>query len=88
MPDEFRDDYLEFHRAYRAAFVHWLQTSGARTKAASRERFGELLRRLIDPAEPKGFDALCEELYGRPVSAQDPGADTLERRFLAWLAGR
>jgi hypothetical protein len=86
VPAEFRDDYLEFHRAYRAAFVHWLQTNGGKGKPASKARFGELLRRLMDPAEPKGFDPLCYEIYGVSISAKGPDEDRLERRFLAWLA--
>jgi hypothetical protein len=88
VPIEFRDDYLEFHRAYRAAFVHWLQTASAKTRPLSRERFGELLRRMVDASEAKDFDALCEELHGLPVSAKDPDVDTLERRFLVWIGRR
>jgi hypothetical protein len=86
VPAAFLDDYLEFHRAYRAAFVHWLQGNGMKTKAASAEQFAVLMRRLAEKAKGVDFDGLCRDLYGVPLSAKDPGTDTLERRFLAWVA--
>jgi hypothetical protein len=86
VPAEFLDDYLELHRAYRAAFVHWLQGNGMKSKPASAEQFAVLMRRLAEQAKDVDFDGLCRELYGVALSAKDPGTDTLERRFLAWVA--
>jgi hypothetical protein len=82
----FLDDYLEFHRAYRAAFVHWLQQSGARTRPASAELFAKLTRRLMQQQKGVTFDALCQEVYGIPLSSRDSAVDALEHRFLAWIA--
>jgi hypothetical protein len=86
VPDPFLDDYLEFHRSYRAAFVHWLQTHGGKTKPASAEQFRTLLRRIMEQKEGATFDALCQEIYGLPLSAKAADTSTLERRFLAWIA--
>jgi len=86
VPETFLDDYLEFHRAYRAGFVHWLQGNGMKSKAASGERFGALLRRLIEQQEGVTFESLCKDLYGVPLAAKEHEVDTLERRFLAWVA--
>src|SRR5262249_37063891 len=84
--EAFVDDYLEFHRCYRAAFVHWLQTLGMKTKPASNERFGVLLRRLMRRQGGDDLDSLSKELYQVPLASKDPEVDTLERRFLAWIA--
>ena len=86
VPEAFLDDYLEFHRAYRAGFVHWLQIKGMKGKAPSMERFQALLLRLMAQKAGDSFETLCQELYGVPLSAKDAGADTLERRYLAWIA--
>jgi len=86
VPTQFLDDYLEFHRAYRAGFVHWLQDHGDKTKAASLARFRELMSLFLDKKPGATLDALCEATYGLPLSAKDPATDALERRFLAWLA--
>ncbi|MFO1077445.1 MAG: hypothetical protein U1E73_06940 [Planctomycetota bacterium] len=86
VPALFLDDYLEFHRAYRAAFVHWLENFAEKPKQKAHDRFAVLLRRLVDPAENLAYEALCQDVYGVPLSAIDPKADTLERRFLDWLA--
>ena len=85
VPPAFLDDYLEFHRAYRAGFVHWLQCNGAKTKAASTDQFRTLMLRLMDK-KPVDFEALCEAVYEIPLSAKSAETDTLERRFLAWIA--
>jgi hypothetical protein len=86
VPAAFMDDYLEFHRAYRAAFVHWLQGNGMKTKPASAETFALLVKRLIEGKQGADFDSVCKALYGVDVSAKDAGVDTLERRFLSWVA--
>lgn len=86
VPDEFGDDYLEFHRAYRSAFVHWLQGNGAKGKAASAEKFATLLQRLVAQPASVTFEGLCKEIYGVPLAGKSAETDTLERRFLGWLA--
>ena len=90
LPQPFLDDYLEFHRAYRSCFVHWLQTNGTgKGKAQSIERLGELLRRsaasTLATSPGSSLEGLCRDVYGVPLSESDPTADTLERRFLRWL---
>lgn len=86
VPEAFLDDYLEFHRAYRAGFVHWLQVKGMKAKAPSMERFRALLLRLMAKKVGDSFEALCQELYGVPLAAKAADTDTLERRYLAWIA--
>lgn len=86
IPPAFVDDYLEFHRAYRACFVHWLATNAGKSKAASLDRFRALMRAFLERKPGQTFDAHCEAVYGLPLAAKDAATDTLERRFLAWLA--
>ncbi len=88
-PEAFHSDYREFFRAYKSAFAHWLESESLRSKKAARATFSELLARTArDPRAD--FDALVAELYELPLSGP-PGAewsavDSLERRFLQWLA--
>ena len=84
IPEQFVDDYLEFHRAYRAAFVHWLEIKNSKTK--SPEKFRAFLVRLMQAKEGDTFEAMCQEVFGVPLSSKSPDDDTLERRFLVWLA--
>jgi len=84
IPDEFVDDYLEFHRAYRAAFVHWLQIGT--TKGKDPEKFRAFLLRSMQKKDGDTFEAICQEVFGVPLSSKSPSDDTLERRFLTWLA--
>lgn len=79
-------DYKEFFRVYKCAFFDWVARSGDKAGAeASRAKFGELLRR-VGAKDGKGFEALVQELYGVPISARNGETDSLEWRFLAWLA--
>ncbi|MEO6596648.1 MAG: hypothetical protein ABIP94_18015 [Planctomycetota bacterium] len=86
VPDPYVDDYLEFHRAYRSAFVHWLQNNAGKGKAGSLERFRTVLQRLMEKTEGMTFEVLCQEIYGVPLAEKAATDDSLERRFLAWLA--
>jgi hypothetical protein len=86
VPAEFMDDYLEFHRAYRAAFVHWLECESGRNKAASLESFRALMQQLTTGSERPTFEDACQDVFGIPLSSKDAAIDTLERRFLAWLS--
>lgn len=86
-PKEFIDDYEELYRSYRVAFVHWLRTEGHPDGAkASPAAFARLLGRLRARSETDTLDALVRDVYGLPLSAPDGTADSLEWRFLAWLA--
>lgn len=80
-------DYREFFRAYKCAFTHWLQTESDPKDAKGCEtRFRTLLRKMHerDPSDP--FENLVQEIYGVPLSAKNGEGDTLEWRFLKWLA--
>ncbi|HED67044.1 MAG TPA: hypothetical protein ENJ09_15990 [Planctomycetes bacterium] len=89
-PEEFRGDQAEFLRAYRACFLHWLRENGAGSKAASREAYGMLLRKLA--TSEQSFPDLVTSIYGAPLSApsgpelfEGGDAEPLEGRFLRWL---
>lgn len=84
--DKFLGDYLEFFRAYKVGFLHWLRTASDKDKKALDKRFADLLCGIQTMAGPDDFDALAEKIYGVPLSSEDHEADTLENRFLAWLA--
>jgi hypothetical protein len=80
-------DYREFFRAYKCGFTNWLQTeSDPKDKAGCEARFRDLLHKMHgrDASEP--FEALVQEIYGVPLSAKDGETDTLEWRYLKWLA--
>ena len=84
-PPEMLSDYMEFFRAYRTCFVWWLREKAF--GAESGERFAKLLRRLADSGLSDEFEALVAEVYGTALSGPDGSQDSLEWRFLAWLAG-
>jgi hypothetical protein len=86
VPAAYVDDYLEFHRAYRAGFVHWLEGNGKKGKTQSLDAFRDLLALLMAKKEGVTLEALYKEVYGVPLSAKTADVDTLERRFLAWVA--
>jgi hypothetical protein len=88
-PAPYHADHMEFRRAYRVAFLHWLRTRGAGSKKSSAEAFARFARTLAGGAS--AAEAI-EEGYGLPLSAPSPAellaADTLplEGRFLVWLS--
>lgn len=85
-PAEYLTDYREFYRAYKCAFFHWLRTQGGGDASESKLKFRELLRGIaeLDPDEP--IDDLISTVYGVPFSGESQETDSLEWRFLAWLA--
>lgn len=86
-PAEFQGDFAEFARAYKSAFLFWLQTKAGGNEKASREKFGTLLRKLADPNLTGDFEAVFGEVYdGAKLSSADVDKDTLEGKFVAWLA--
>lgn len=91
IPNSHKDEYLEFRRAYRSAFVHWLKD---RMKYSGRSNAPEILlgRLLQFPAPEDGggrsFEERVEEIYGQPFTNKDGSSESLEWRFLDWLAGK
>jgi len=82
-------DYLELVRCYGVGFVSWLRSAGAGKESESTKRFGELLKALAQRGETP-LAQVFQTVYGQPLSAGDSAAlfagDTLEGRFLSWLA--
>lgn len=90
---EFLNDYREFFKSYQAAFYHWLQTTAAPVEGTPDEAFATFLRLLGRPVtesqpEQPEIDAALEQAYGLPISGPDGSVDSLEWRFLAWLASQ
>ncbi len=84
----FAGDYLEFLRAYRVAFVHWLREEAAPSTKESHRRFAEFLSALH--AGETDLLKSFERIYDRPLSTSDAQTlDTsLEGAFLLWLSRR
>ncbi len=87
-PPEFLTDYLEFFRAYKSCFLHWLREESAAKPEECRGKFAELLRQVAEAGSAAGFEEVVGEVYGRPLSSVDLAQETLEMRFLGWLAGQ
>ena len=75
-----RDDYLEFLRAYKSGFLHWLRTQEA-GKKKSAPRFAEFVGGLAQ-GEPREFEKALLDFYGMPLSSTEVGKEDLEGRFL------
>lgn len=86
LPKEFHQDGAEFFRAYRTAFLHWLEAEGAGAKKKSEDAYAALLRKLASLDSAADLEAAISVVYGKPLSSAEPGKDDLEGRFLAWLA--
>lgn len=85
---EFLTDYLEFFRAYKSCFLHWLRMESAAKPEASKAQLAALLRQVAEAGTAAGFEELVLEVYKLPLSASDLTKDSLEQRFLVWLAGQ
>lgn len=84
---EFLPDYLEFFRAYKSAFAHWLlEEGGGKNAKASHAKLAELLRNVAAATEGATFETLLSECYSQPWSGQDAKPDSLEWSFLVWLS--
>jgi len=84
-PLQFLDDYEEFFRAYRSAFMNWMQTEALDESAAeSRSKFAQLIQKQASRSEDTAFFEVVEEVYGIPISDGTP--ECFEQRFLTWLA--
>lgn len=89
-PAAFGSDYMEFFRAYKTAFLHWLATAGAGGKQDSAAAWHALAAAIATAGGEGDFEALAAEVYGMPLSAHDgPDKDqeeSLEWAFLTWLS--
>lgn len=84
---KFQGDYAEFVRAYKSAFIYWLQTKSQATEKVSREKFSVLLKKLGDPDLAGDFEGVFREVYdGAPLSGVVGDKESLEGKFLTWLA--
>lgn len=87
LPEEkFLGDYREFYRSYKACFTWWIQSGAKGSEKNSAKTFSQFLIsssgwRVGD--FEKEFTALYD---GHPISSHTPDEETLEGRFLAWLA--
>lgn len=86
VPPAYAGDYDEFQRAYKSAFLHWLQNAGAGNAKQSAASFARWLALLADPASPADVFASLSQVYeGAPLSNAAADKDCLEGRFLIWL---
>ena len=85
-PADFAGDFAELLRAYKSAFIHWLQTRAAGGEKPSREAFAKLLVKLADPKLAGEFESVFAELYGgKALSNAECDKECLEGQFLLWL---
>jgi hypothetical protein len=85
-PSAFQGEYQEFLRAYRSAFLYWLQTEAAGKEDASRAAFAALLGELAGAASSDAMDAAFTRIYEAPLSNEEADKDCLEGQFLRWLS--
>jgi hypothetical protein len=86
-PTDFIPDYREFFRAYKCAFYWWIQTQGDKAGAeASAAKYSKLLTTLVTRDPSKKIDDIIAEIYGVPLSGKNMDTDSLEWRFLEWIA--
>ncbi len=86
LPADTLPDFSELVRAYKSAFLFWLQTEAAGSKKKSAAAFGAFLAKLSVAGEGGGFSKALEEIYGMPLSDPELGSKCLERRFLKWIS--
>ncbi len=80
------DDFKEMLRAYRSAFVRWLQEDAGKGKADSTAKFGALLRSMAGSDGRVTFELACRKVYAERLSDAGPTPVSLEWRFLQWLS--
>jgi hypothetical protein len=86
LPEAFSGDFNELLRAYKSAFIFWLQTEAGGPAKVSKEKFAALLKRLADPSQEGDFETAFSAIYGgAPLSDAQATTASLEGRFLAWL---
>lgn len=87
-PQNFLSDYLEFFRAYKAGFVHFVREAALPKKGESTAKFALLLRNVSEAGGAASFEELVLEVYSVPYSSTDLSKDCLEQRFLAFLGSK
>ena len=85
-PEAFASDYLEFFRAYKTAFLHWLASEGAGKAKESKAAMRALGAKIAGASGKGDFETFAAEVYGVPLTSADGAEESLEWRFLAWLA--
>jgi hypothetical protein len=84
---KFQGDFAEFLRAYKSAFIYWLQTKSQGTEKPSREKFAVLLKKLADPNLAADFEGVFKDVYdGAALSGPESDKESLEGKFLVWLS--
>ncbi|MBK8178311.1 MAG: hypothetical protein IPK67_05330 [Planctomycetes bacterium] len=84
-PGDYLVDFAEFYRAYKTGFFHWLEHVGP-DPATTQAKWNELVRGIPTLSADLSFDALAARVYGLPISAKDGTTDSLEWRFLKYVA--
>src|SRR5207248_3018382 len=86
-PAEYDGDFAELLRAYKCAFIFWLETESAGNRKSSHEKFALLLQKLADPNQKLEFEPLLSSVYDKaPLSGAEVEHTTLEGKFLAWIS--
>ena len=86
IPDAYQGDFAECLRAYKSAFLWWLQTQAGGEMKKSREKFAQFLCKLADPATGTEFEPVFPQIYeGSVLSNVECDKNSLEGRFLIWL---
>jgi hypothetical protein len=80
VPKEYADDFNEFLRAYQCAFAYWLMNKAKNPEKSLSS--SDLLKRFLQDGSVNSV----EGIYGLPLTGADHAADSLEKRFLVWLA--
>jgi len=87
VPEEFYGDQLEFLRAYRSAFLHFLRVEAMRREKEAAAAFAGMLRAIAALEDPEGIEKAVADAYNAPaLSTSDLDGDALEARFLKWLS--
>ena len=89
-PELYIGEYMEFFRAYRTGFAHFLRTGAGKNERESQELFGKLMVAMakanLTYDDQRSFEELIQDIYDVPMSSAEPDAKTdLEGRFIKWL---
>lgn len=89
-PELYVGEYMEFFRAYRTGFAHFLRTGAGKNERESKELFGQLMVAMAQANltydDQRSFEELIQDIYGVPLSSAEPDTKTdLEGRFIKWL---
>jgi len=86
-PQDYQGDYAEMLRAYKCAFIYWLENESAGNRKSSHDKFAQLLQKLADPQQTAEFEPLLTSVYDKaPLSGAEVDHASLEGKFLTWLS--